>query len=406
MACLELDDRILIIDVGLSFPSGDMPGIDLVLPDFDYLRSRADRIQAVVLTHGHEDHIGALPYLLRDIERRLEVYGTPFTLALLQSKLEEHEVTDLVDLKTVTPGEQATHGAVHDALPPGDALDPGRDGGRGRHAVRIDPPHGRLQDRPDPARREGHRSPRPGQGGRPRQGRASAPVGLHERRGAWLLRQRANGGAGAPRHRRGRRWVGRRGLLLQPHPPGPADRERRARERAGGGVPRAIDAQVRRGREALGPPPRRRQGRRGHLRGGPARSRPRRGDLHRLPGGAVLRPVAHGPAPEQVGRDRAHRDGGPVLVADPRERAGDPSGGRRAVSHRGRRVPHAVRPRPRLRSRRPGGAPADALARAAPLVHPGPRRAAPSPASRSRSPTRSGSHPSARSSARTATSWR
>ena len=73
MACLELDDRILLIDVGLSFPSGDMPGIDLVLPDFDYLRSRADRIQAVVLTHGHEDHIGALPYLLRDIERRLEV---------------------------------------------------------------------------------------------------------------------------------------------------------------------------------------------------------------------------------------------------------------------------------------------------------------------------------------------
>ena len=89
MACLELDDRILIIDVGLSFPSGDMPGIDLVLPDFDYLRSRADRIQAVVLTHGHEDHIGALPYLLRDIERRLEVYGTPFTLALLQGKLED-----------------------------------------------------------------------------------------------------------------------------------------------------------------------------------------------------------------------------------------------------------------------------------------------------------------------------
>jgi ribonuclease J len=110
MACLELDDRILIVDVGLSFPSGDMPGIDLVLPDFDFLRSRADRIQAVVLTHGHMDHIGALPYLLRDIDRRLEVYGTPFTLALLQGNLEEHEVLDLVDLKTVTPGEQATTG--------------------------------------------------------------------------------------------------------------------------------------------------------------------------------------------------------------------------------------------------------------------------------------------------------
>ncbi len=110
MACLELDERILIIDVGLSFPSGDMPGIDLVLPDFDFLRTRADRIQAVVLTHGHEDHIGALPYLLRDVDRRLEVYGTPFTLALLQGKLEEHEVEHLVDLRTVSPGEEASTG--------------------------------------------------------------------------------------------------------------------------------------------------------------------------------------------------------------------------------------------------------------------------------------------------------
>ncbi|HEX6581772.1 MAG TPA: ribonuclease J, partial [Actinomycetota bacterium] len=110
MACLELDERILIVDVGLSFPSGDMPGIDLVLPDFDFLRTKADRIQAVVLTHGHEDHIGALPYLLRDVERRLEVYGTPFTLALLQGKLEEHEVEHLVDLRTVSPGEQASTG--------------------------------------------------------------------------------------------------------------------------------------------------------------------------------------------------------------------------------------------------------------------------------------------------------
>ena len=60
MACLELDGRILILDVGLSFPSADMPGIDLVLPDFEYLRDHADRVEAVVLTHGHEDHVGAL----------------------------------------------------------------------------------------------------------------------------------------------------------------------------------------------------------------------------------------------------------------------------------------------------------------------------------------------------------
>jgi ribonuclease J len=110
MACLELDGRLLIIDVGLSFPSGDMPGIDLVLPNFAHVRDNAEKLQAVVLTHGHEDHIGALPYLLRDLGRRIEVYGSPFTLALLQHKLEEHEVVELADLHPVVPGEPVTTG--------------------------------------------------------------------------------------------------------------------------------------------------------------------------------------------------------------------------------------------------------------------------------------------------------
>ncbi len=70
MACVEIDDRLLLLDVGLSFPSADMYGIDLVLPDFEYVRERADRIEGVVLTHGHEDHIGALPYLLAELEGR------------------------------------------------------------------------------------------------------------------------------------------------------------------------------------------------------------------------------------------------------------------------------------------------------------------------------------------------
>src|SRR6185437_10158190 len=90
MACLELDGRLLLIDVGLSFPSADMPGIDLVLPDFDFVRRRADDVQAIVLTHGHEDHIGAVPYLLRELDGVLPIYGTAFTLALLRGKLEEH----------------------------------------------------------------------------------------------------------------------------------------------------------------------------------------------------------------------------------------------------------------------------------------------------------------------------
>ena len=92
MAALELDGRILILDAGLSFPGDDMPGIDLVLPDWDHFRDRLDDIEALILTHGHEDHVGALPYLLR--EMRLEVYGTKLTLSLIRPKLEEHEVID------------------------------------------------------------------------------------------------------------------------------------------------------------------------------------------------------------------------------------------------------------------------------------------------------------------------
>jgi ribonuclease J len=109
MACIELEGRILIVDVGLSFPSADMPGIDLVLPDFDYIRNNADRVEAVVLTHGHEDHIGALPYLLREI-RDVPVYGTAFTLELLKGKLEEHGVTDRCELHLAVPGEGAEVG--------------------------------------------------------------------------------------------------------------------------------------------------------------------------------------------------------------------------------------------------------------------------------------------------------
>jgi ribonuclease J len=108
MACVEVGNQILLLDVGLSFPSADMYGIDLVLPDFEYLRDRVDDIVGVVLTHGHEDHIGALPYLLRELPGVIPVLGTAFTLELLKGKLEEHGVTDRADLRVVTPGEGTT----------------------------------------------------------------------------------------------------------------------------------------------------------------------------------------------------------------------------------------------------------------------------------------------------------
>src|SRR6266568_8882925 len=108
MAALELDGRILLIDAGLSFPEVEMPGIDLVLPDFQYLRERKERIEAVVLTHGHEDHIGSLPYLLREFT--LPVYATKLTLALIEGKHEEHGVRDRAEFHEVTPGQEITTG--------------------------------------------------------------------------------------------------------------------------------------------------------------------------------------------------------------------------------------------------------------------------------------------------------
>jgi ribonuclease J len=111
MACVELDGRILIVDVGLSFPHAEMPGIDLVLPDFEYVRERFDDVEAIVLTHGHQDHIGALPYLLRELDGDpLPVYGTAFTLALLEGQLEEHQVRDRAEFRQVMPGEAAVAG--------------------------------------------------------------------------------------------------------------------------------------------------------------------------------------------------------------------------------------------------------------------------------------------------------
>jgi ribonuclease J len=108
MAALELDGRILVIDAGLSFPEAEMPGIDLVLPDFQHLRDNRDRVHAVVLTHGHEDHVGSLPYLLREFS--LPVFGTRLTLALLEGKLEEHGVRDNADFRVVTPAEDIRTG--------------------------------------------------------------------------------------------------------------------------------------------------------------------------------------------------------------------------------------------------------------------------------------------------------
>jgi ribonuclease J len=104
MMVLEYEDRLLIVDVGLRFPTAEMVGIDLVLPDFTYLRDRVDDIEGIVVTHGHEDHLGALPWVLRELSPDIPVYGGPLTTAMARSKLDEHRLRD-VDVSDVRTGE-------------------------------------------------------------------------------------------------------------------------------------------------------------------------------------------------------------------------------------------------------------------------------------------------------------
>jgi ribonuclease J len=104
MTVLEYEDRLLVVDVGLRFPTADMLGIDLVLPDFTYLRERASDIEGIVITHGHEDHLGALPWILRELDDWPPIYGGRLTVAMARSKLDEHRLRD-VEIDDLLPGD-------------------------------------------------------------------------------------------------------------------------------------------------------------------------------------------------------------------------------------------------------------------------------------------------------------
>jgi ribonuclease J len=103
-ACIEVGGRIVILDCGLMFPESDMPGVDLVLPDFTYLRENADRIEGCIITHGHEDHAGGLSYLLRELS--FPIYGSALTLGLARSRIEEAGLLGRTKLITVHDGER------------------------------------------------------------------------------------------------------------------------------------------------------------------------------------------------------------------------------------------------------------------------------------------------------------
>src|ERR1700704_1521409 len=108
-ACIEVDGRIMLLDCGLMFPDIDMLGIDLVLPDFTYLRENAGRIDGCIATHGHEDHVGGLSFLLRDLS--FPIYGSALTLGLARHRIDEAGLLDRTELIPVRDGERRTIGA-------------------------------------------------------------------------------------------------------------------------------------------------------------------------------------------------------------------------------------------------------------------------------------------------------
>mgnify|MGYP001792786206 CR=1 FL=1 len=103
MMAIEQGDDILVVDSGLMFPDEEMLGIDLVIPDITYLVQRKHKVRGILITHAHEDHIGALPYVLRDLGD-VPLYGTKLTLGLIRTKLKEHKLAERTTYREITPG--------------------------------------------------------------------------------------------------------------------------------------------------------------------------------------------------------------------------------------------------------------------------------------------------------------
>ncbi|RPA19546.1 ribonuclease J [Gordonia sp. OPL2] len=154
MTVFEYDGRLLIVDCGVLFPEDAQPGVDLILPDFTYIEDRMDDVDAIILTHGHEDHIGAVPFLLR-LRGDIPVIGSKFTLALVDAKCREHRLRP--KLVQVTEGERTTHGpfeceyfAVNHSIPDAIAVAIRTGAGVALHTgdIKLDqlPLDGRLTD--------------------------------------------------------------------------------------------------------------------------------------------------------------------------------------------------------------------------------------------------------------------
>ncbi|MBN2462617.1 MAG: ribonuclease J, partial [Dehalococcoidia bacterium] len=108
MMAIEFANDIIIIDAGLMFPEEDMLGVDLVIPDISYLVERREKLRGIIITHGHEDHVGALPYVLPQLN--VPIYGAKLTKGLISVKLKEHRYSTKATLRTIQPGVKFTLG--------------------------------------------------------------------------------------------------------------------------------------------------------------------------------------------------------------------------------------------------------------------------------------------------------
>ena len=351
MTVFEAEGSIVIVDAGLAFPRDEHLGVDLILPDFSYLVERASMIRGVVLTHGHEDHVGGLPYLMREVHIPV-VAATRLTLGLVKSKLDEHGLLREADLREVAPGDEPFHLGpfaiefvrMAHSIPDAAAIvldTPGR----------PRRPHGRLQARPHARRRAAHRRRRARGDRQPR--RRPAARGLDERGAGGLHGVGARRRRGVPPDLPVAQGQDPRRVVRIERAPDAAGRRRRRRLRPQGRLRRALDAQ-----ELEHRPQPRLHGRAGRDDPPPERARraaaERAADpLHRQPGRAAL-----GDDADRVQRPpgrvrRGGRHGDHLREADPRQRAArprrdQPAGEvRRRGAARGQRAGARLRPRPR-----------------------------------------------------------
>lgn len=110
MTVFEYGNDMVLVDAGLMFPDDEQPGIDLVLPDYTYVLENEDKLRGILITHGHEDHIGALPYLLMDLTRKVPIYSSKLSLGFIEGKLAEHKIVG-TKLREVTDGSKVQLGA-------------------------------------------------------------------------------------------------------------------------------------------------------------------------------------------------------------------------------------------------------------------------------------------------------